>query len=152
MRKKLLISAVSTSLAVSGFISSINTILENSENFVFQQPGSRISITSTSTTPIVIQGLPSLDEHDTDSYEISMFKVGLMHYNYQIITAIIIAPDHINAASKVAIFKRTLDQIALSEYPQNGEWKSHLNKEPVSFLDIAKIRSNNEAGVLYTIC
>lgn len=148
MKNKILIGTVATSLAAAAFIADLEDIVGVSQNILHQDAGSTVVVTGIDEKPILINGVPQVEEDAEASVE--LFRVGFAHYNYKLVTAIVVARDKETALMKAQILKGEMDALALQQYPQNGAWKSHAFEDPISNEEALEL--SQKAQVLLTIC
>lgn len=136
------------SFAASSFIADLESIVEVSQSILCQEAGTSVAITGIDEKPILINGMPQFEE-DTD-VSVEFFRFGLAHYNYKIVTAIIVATDKEMALVKAQILKNEMDALALQQFPKNGAWKSHLFEGSISNKEVLQL--SQEVEVFITIC
>lgn len=140
--------AVTVSLAASALLADIASVAEFSQDILFQEPNALTSVTGHGERPIIISGYPKPEEQE--DLNVSLYRIGMAHYNFLIVTAIVVATDKKAAVEKANIVWREMNVMALQRYPQNGDWKLHTFDDPISNDEVFEL--SQTAQVFLTIC
>ena len=149
MKKEIIIKTVTTSLALANFVQDFNTYLNTAEDIFFRPSTESVVFDKKSKYPIITNGYPSLEDDDTEEMEMDIFQSGFYHYNYEIITVIIIAPNITYAEQLATNFKSKLDSQITEEFRNSGQWNMHVKPDSISTAEVLEI--GTKAEIIYTI-
>ena len=149
MRKEIIIKTVTASLAVASYIQDFNTYLSSTKAILFQPFTDRVFFNKKSEYPIITNGYPSLEDDETEEMEIEIFQSVFIHYNYEILTVIIMATDITYAEQLATNFKNLLDSQISKEYKESGLWIMQVKHKSLSTEEVVEI--GTKGGIIYTI-
>ncbi len=142
------ISAIALALGVSTGILQINSALKIADDLKYKSNHQVYSQLANSGMPIVVNGFPQFSR-DSDELNFKIFRCGLLHLNYKIITLFIVALDSKQANNMANTFHSKINIQAVSEYPQNGNFKKYFLAEDISPDEVVNV--GRSAQVVYTM-
>ena len=142
------LSAIALALGISVGIQEIDSVLKIADDFKYESDHRVYSQLTYDGMPKVVNGFPQISE-DSDDLSLKIFRCGLAHYNYKIITLFIVALDSTQAKSMANMFYSKINIQAIREYPQNGDFKQHFFAEDISPDEVVNVGTSAE--VVYTM-
>ncbi|MFQ6553767.1 hypothetical protein AAD018_015625 [Aestuariibius insulae] len=141
--------AVTTSLAAASFLADLEAVLKISQNILWGSSNYQTAMNLRIGKPVIIVGIPQLDETEYEEQTLSIYRIGMMAYAYKIVTVFVVASDKESAIRKAEILKVNMDRLASRQYPKNGniQWKMHTSGEAVSNEEVIELAKNAEVVV-----